>query len=203
MDVSEAKAALFSSDPQIVFSSHAVKRYENSQQEIEDDRKSGHKRHIISVGDHLKINYEVVKNVPGNLIELATTKGKKTPEQEEIARIAKFKSLYYKEQLNKLHDDFVTKSSILRAEDNEMHARAAAADAKEQPSLQQQYEWLQEIQSKLLQQYNEVVQEEKRWYLKKEVLLDANIRLDLFSTRDHLTGTVNMGKDTSHKSCIF
>ncbi|AET37684.1 Ies3p Ecym_1458 [Eremothecium cymbalariae DBVPG len=196
--MSDLSNTLFRKDIQLVYSNQAVKRYEAGVQEIDDDRKSGHKRHIICVDDHLKINYEVVKNVPGNLIELTGNKGKQGPEIDEITRINKFKSLYYKEQLNKLHDDFVTKSSSLRGD-----LEPAQAIDEPLPSLQQQHEWLKEIQAKLLKQYEDTVQEEKRWYMKKEVMLDANIKLDLFSTKDKVTGAIKLGKDNAHKSCIF
>lgn len=187
---------LLQSDAQLAFSRQAVRRYEAAAPEVDDDRKSGHKRHIISVDDHLKINYEVVKNVPGNLVDVASAKGKKAVKADEIARINKFKALYFKEQLHRLHDEFVTKSAALR-EDGALPAPPAP------PSQQQQYEWLCEIQAGLLQQYRDAVQEEKRWYLKKELLLDANIRLDLFTSRDSVSGTLKVGKDNTHKSCIF
>lgn len=195
---------LFRNDPQLMYSWQSVKRYNAPLQHLDDDRKSGHKRHIISVDDHLKINYEVVKNIPGNLIDLGSLKNKKTSEMDEVSRINKFRSLYYKEELNKFHDDFATKSSDLRAA-SDAALRQTLTDfiGGSNIPLEQQYVWLKEIQNFLFKQYQDEIQIEKSWYLRKEILLDANIKLDLFSSIDNFSGNINSTKENLHKSCIF
>ena len=61
-------------------------------------------------------------------------------------------------------------------------------------------EWLLQIQTNLIKEYKISQQEEKKWFLLKELLLDANIELDLFSAQNNITSTIDLGirEDGTH-----
>lgn len=188
--------SIIKNDTQLKYSQFAVSRYQQTRvKDLESDRKSGYKRHIINVDDNLKINYEIVKTIPGHLIDFKSKKKQK--DSDELLRISKYKLLCYKDRLNKLHDDFVTKN-------NEMREEEKHSDEDTEFILREQYIWLKEIQDQLISQYKQAIQEEKRWFIKKEMLLDANIKLDLFSERTSDSELVKIQNDSNiSKICIF
>ena len=50
--------------------------------------------------------------------------------------------------------------------------------------LTEQIEYLYEIQEKLLGQYKKLLRADEKWFVLRELLLDANVELDVFSEED-------------------
>lgn len=95
----------------------------------------------------------------------------------------------YKNKLYEMNDQYLEAVSQ-RIKD--MNTSAAAQSDDEVP-LEDQYEWLTQIQENLGDQYKALVNEEKKWFVFKELLLDANAELDLYSAQDDKKTIVKLG----------
>ncbi|SCU81357.1 LANO_0B02784g1_1 [Lachancea nothofagi CBS 11611] len=199
-------------DAQIKYSVNAIKRYKTSDYtDVDDERKSRHKRNIITVDDNLKINYEMVKTAPGTFIESSVSATKNKAVKEKAGRVAKMKTNYYKKRLYNMNEQFL-------AEHGTPDQSGSATSSSNSPSVseglnwspevegasfEQQLEWLSEMHTELMEQYRYLLQEEKKWFLKKEVMLDANVKLDLYATRDDENGGLQLGNRESSEMCSF
>lgn len=208
---------LLAKDTQIRYAQNAIRRYKSSEAvDVDDERKSRHKRNIISVDDNLKINYEMVKMTPGTFIESSVSTSKNKALKEKAGKVTKMKTNYYKKRLYNMNEQFLAEQGTLEpvscsdsqspesaADAGDAGDTAGAASIADDAPLDQQARWLAEIHKDLLQQYNTLLQEEKKWFLKKEVLLDANAKLDLFTTRDEDQSTLQLGSKDTAGLCMF
>ena len=132
------------------------------------------KRHIVAVDDISKMNYEMIKNSPGNVITNAN--------QDEID-ISTLKTRLYKDNLYTMNDQF------LQAVNDQIVTLNAAEQEQEQETEEvdlpddEKIDILSKIQENLLDEYQTLSQKERKWFVLKELLLDANVELDLFSNR--------------------
>lgn len=202
-------AKLLETDAQVKYALNAIRRYKNSDSiDVDDDRKSRHKRNIIAVDDNLKINYEMVKTTPGTFIETSVAASKNKALKEKAGKVSKMKTNYYKKRLYNMNEQFLSEQGTLdvATSNNELVSSENAGpptSPQDEPPIQQQIEWLTEIHRDLLQQYRTLLQEEKKWFLKKEVMLDANTKLDLFTTHDDDNNTFHLGSKDASSLCAF
>ncbi|EWG89848.1 Ies3p [Saccharomyces cerevisiae P301] len=118
------------------------------------------------------MNYEMIKNSPGNVITNAN--------QDEID-ISTLKTRLYKDNLYAMNDNF-----LQAVNDQIVTLNAAEQDQEtEDPDLSddEKIDILTKIQENLLEEYQKLSQKERKWFILKELLLDANVELDLFSNR--------------------
>lgn len=158
------------------------------------------RRHIISVDDSLKINYEMVKNVPGNF---PSRIGIRTPDemdmheeelQDKLALENEANTVKTKIYKQKLFDDNDTVLELVGTQLSHFQDPHTPSDqSKPRLSLREQLECLQKIQDNLLQDYKDSQKEEKKWFVLKELLLEANTELDLFSSQDYPNKVINLG----------
>lgn len=200
---------LLETDSQLNFARSAIQRYSAmASSEQEEDKKTGHKRNIIAVDDNLRINYEMVKTSPGNFLESVpastTSAAKNKAKKDQATKIGKLKTQYYKARLYDLNEKFSQKNGVSASQELlQDKLQREYENFDETPSLEQQCEWLTEIHERLVSQYKQSLQEEKKWFLKKELLLDANIKLDLFSSNDNSGGGIKFGDQDSSELCVF
>lgn len=151
------------------------------------------KRHIVNVDDTSKINYEMIKNSPGNL-PMLDQQDKGVPGNNVTAttdsEINTLKTKMYKNKLYEMNDDFLESISekILKINKH----KSDDVDDDDIP-LNYQLEWLSQIKDNLFGEYHSLVNEEKKWFILKELLLDANAELDLFSAQDEKKTTIKLG----------
>lgn len=155
---------------------------------------NNNKRHIINVDDTSKINYEMIKNTPGNLSSINGDGDEGVAASDNAAQMTDseinlIKTKMYKNKLYEMNDQYLEAVSQ-RIKD--MNTSAAAQSDDEVP-LEDQYEWLTQIQENLGDQYKALVNEEKKWFVFKELLLDANAELDLYSAQDDKKTIVKLG----------
>ncbi|CDO96493.1 unnamed protein product [Kluyveromyces dobzhanskii CBS 2104] len=150
---------------QLQRSKRAIARYKNAplHTSADEDRKSGNKRHIVAIDDSLKINYEVIRHIPGQLAQ-----------GDEIEDLNRLKLIHYKDSLNKMHEEYI---DVWKKDDTDL----ADTDytLQDEPTLIEEKEWLSELNGILSKDYKEAVQLEKKWFLLKEIMLEACTRLDL------------------------
>lgn len=165
------------------WSKRAVARYKVAplHMSADDDRKSGNKRHIVAIDDSLKINYEVIRHILGQLAQ-----------GEEIEDINRLKLVHYKDSLNKMHEEFI--SIWQKADDDIEESDYTNLD---EPTLLEHKKWLTELNEKLKSDYSEAIQLEKKWFLLKEILLEACTRLDLCSDSNPLLNKNQITLDES------
>ncbi|SCU78199.1 LAFA_0A05446g1_1 [Lachancea sp. 'fantastica'] len=185
--------SLVESDAQLRYAWNAIKRYKSNEPiDAEDDRKTRHKRNIIAVDDNLKINYEMVKTAPGTFIESSLSASKNKASKEKAWKVAKTKTNYYKKRLSNMNEQFLAEQFDSNGPNgsptNPTESSVSSSDVDSAYSLEQQTEWLSGLHRDLIQEYSLLVAEEKKWFLKKEILLDANVKLDLYATRDEDQG---------------
>ncbi|CCF57331.1 hypothetical protein KAFR_0C03390 [Kazachstania africana CBS 2517] len=175
---------LLKTDKQLQFAFKSIENYYNAKDTdlVKDalildlkDSTSNIRRHIVNVDDISRINYEMIKNAPGNLV---------ASEHENDVDIDLLKTKMFKNNLYELNDTYLNlinwKNSIREEQSNENDDNLNT----DLPSLNDQIEYLYQIQEKLLKQYNSMINNEKKWFTLRELLLDANIELDLFSTNE-------------------
>lgn len=135
------------------------------------------KRHVINIDDISKINYDVIRNTPGNISVLDSSN------YEDIDAI---KARYYRSSLHKMHDQFIDtlndrflqKSFDLNSQNDENE------NEDDQLPLNEQLSILCKIQQNLINDYRQIQREQQKWFQLKELLLDANIQLDLYSKNE-------------------
>lgn len=146
------------------------------------------KRHIVNVDDISKINYEMIKNTPGNLPDIDEKPDPKLNTSD--GEISGLKTKLYKNRLYDLNDDFLEHISH----------RMPATDEKlpEPPTLplQAQADLLTHVQENLIKDYQDLLNTERGWFILKEIMLDANAELDLFSTQEERKKTIKLGATT-------
>ncbi|SCU78572.1 LADA_0A06304g1_1 [Lachancea dasiensis] len=197
---------LVEKDAQVKYALNAIRRYKTSELiDADDERKSRHKRNIITVDDNLKINYEMVKIAPGTFIESSVAASKNKTTKEKAGKVSKMKTNYYKKRLYNMNELFLAdqvSSESTPTPTPTAHVAREAAN-KEPPSEQQQLQWLREVHLDLLQEYRSLLQEEKKWFLKKELMLDANVKLDLYSMRDDEQDGLLISNKVHNEMCSF
>lgn len=163
------------------------------------------KRHVINIDDISKINYDVIRNTPGNISMLDS------PNYEDIDAI---KARYYRSSLHKMHDQFIDtlNNRFLQKSFNSNNTQNDGDDGDDdddgneddQLSLNEQLSILYKIQQNLIKDYRQIQREQQKWFQLKEVLLDANIQLDLYSKNewgpDKLNGQNNANTSKSSTS---
>ncbi|CCE66187.1 hypothetical protein TPHA_0P00290 [Tetrapisispora phaffii CBS 4417] len=208
---------LVQSDKQLQFARRAVAKYQRQLDHGPDDSEAPldseglgaaaaqlNKRHIMNVDDISKINYEVVKSVPGNLLTplyAGTHKleGRQLDDERLENEVVQAKTKLYKNHLYTMNDEFLAALRAPAASTKAKRAREVADEESDEDladvPLQVQIQWLQEIQHDLMGTYKDLVNKEKKWFTLKEVILDANAELDLFSTKDveRAPPNVNLG----------
>ncbi|CEP63504.1 Ies3p LALA0_S08e03972g [Lachancea lanzarotensis] len=209
--------SLVENDAQVKYAWNAIKRYKSNEPiDAEDDRKTRHKRNIIAVDDNLKINYEMVKTAPGTFIESSLSASKDKNSKEQAWKVAKTKTNYYKKRLSNMNEQFLAEQfdananananangsaiSINGSTNNADSGVSPNLDVETASSLAQHTEWLCESHRDLLQEYSALVAEEKKWFLKKEIILDANVKLDLYATRDEENQGIELQATTADVS---
>lgn len=175
-------------DKQLEYAGNAVRRYQEREAlegaaAAQTSASGNNKRHIVNVDDASRINYEMIKNTPGNLPPLAGA------EEAQDAEISALKTRMYKGQLYRMNDEYLERVS----ERSEELLRAERAAGPVEVPLEDQHVWLQQIQEKLAAEYRRLVNEEKKWIVLKELLLDANTELDLYSAQDPTMKTITLG----------
>ncbi|CAI4045853.1 Ies3p SKDI_12G1050 [Saccharomyces kudriavzevii IFO 1802] len=155
---SSAPSTAADANPTSTFSSHT--------------NNSTFKRHIVAVDDISKMNYEMIKNSPGNVVTNAN--------QDEID-ISTLKTRLYKDNLYTMNDKF------LQAVNDQIVILNEAEQGQETEDIGlpdgEKIDILTKIQESLLEEYETLSQKERKWFILKELLLDANVELDLFSNR--------------------
>lgn len=156
-----------SEETPVQWTKKAIARYKSAALHLsaDDDRKSGNKRHIVAIDDSLKINYEVIRHIPGQLAQ-----------GEEIEELNRLKLVHYKDQLNKMHEEYID-----LWQQGEEEVEDTDYTQHEDSLLREEKEWLTEMNQQLRKEYRDAIQLEKKWFLMKEVLLEASTRLDLCS----------------------
>ncbi|CAL9728227.1 ino eighty subunit 3 [Monosporozyma unispora] len=143
------------------------------------------KRHIINIDNISKINYDVIRNTPGNI---STTY---SPKYEEIDAI---RARYYRSGLHKMHDKFIYELNNKFEEEATKYEETTTTKENEDIDLplNEQIDILYKIQENLLQDYKMSRKEYIKWFQLKEVMLDANVELDLYSKNEWIRhDTVN------------
>lgn len=175
-----------SADKQLEFAANAVRRY-RQQRPLEAAGagaqagvSGGNKRHIVNVDDTSRINYEMVKNTPGNLPAVGDA-------DAQDAEITGLKTRMYKGQLYRMNDEYLEQIS------SQCEKLATSGVQAVEAPLEDQYEWLRQIRAKLVEEYHGLVNEEKKWIVLKELLLDANTELDLYSAQHPSMATIKLG----------
>ncbi|CCK70594.1 Ies3p KNAG_0E03360 [Huiozyma naganishii CBS 8797] len=186
--------ALFERDEQLQHSANALSVYR------QDHRRNGGsgtrgsgslssiKRHIVNVDGVTKLNYEMIKNTPGNFVlrdDAATPIDEEDDPSEEIqfAELDAIKTKCYKSALYAMNDEYLRS---LETGAMSRHHTAKSSTHTTPLSPEEQVECLYEIQKNLIHDYRKVCQEEKKWFVLKELLLDANLELDLFSEQERV-----------------
>ena len=148
------------------------------------------RRHIMNIDDISRINYEMIKNSPGNMPATSSTDTDVQSKTENEVNI--FKTKMYKNNLYLMNDKFLNSVGDIVGEHSSGKKRGSSAveaensDNEEEDDipLEDQKKWLEEIQKDLIKRYRLILNDEKKWFTLKELLLDANAELDLFSTID-------------------
>ncbi|SCV00980.1 LAMI_0G08548g1_1 [Lachancea mirantina] len=196
-DLMNQFSRLVEDDAQLKYALNAVRRYKSSDAPVvEEERKNRHKRNIVSVDDNLKINYEMIKSTPGSFLDSAAS-SKPKAQKEQLNRITKLKTNCYKKRLYNMNEQFVQEHGQIEPLENTLEANKSDA------TLQQQVEWLSQIHQNLLRDYKQLLQEEKRWFIKKELMLETNLKLDLFSTKGEDRISIYFGSKDSGSLCFF
>lgn len=167
-------------DKQLQYARNAVKRYREF--EPLETAVASNKRHIMNVDDTSKINYEMIKNAPGNLPAVGGTIS-----GVQDAEISVLKTKTYKGRLYELNDEYLERANA------QVERLKKEPKVRSEVPLESQREWLEQIQQNLLHEYRALVKDEKKWIVLKELLLDANIELDLYSAQDPEKKTVKLG----------
>ena len=219
------------------------------------------KRHLLSVDDISRINYEVIKSTPGNvpapmiivrkddvpsslrdISDLSASLREKIDEinirrrKNMLSEIDSIKTKMFKKNLFAVNDWYIkrmaakvvqgstdTKSNgtVLPSTENNNNNNNnsnsisnnggdngsngtsiinegnmdQAKDSMttpdtdltledDEPPLTEQIECLYEIQEKLIGQYKKLLRADEKWFVLRELLLDANVELDVFSEED-------------------
>ncbi|AQZ19086.1 IES3 (YLR052W) [Zygosaccharomyces parabailii] len=147
------------------------------------------KRHIVNVDDISRINYEMIKNTPGNLRDITLPQDPKTGNSDN--EISTLKTKLYKNRLYDLNDDFLESISNRITPALQVQQRTETS-----LPLEDQISLLTQLQSNLIHDYHELLNTERKWFILKEIMLDANAELDLFSTQEERRTTVKLGATT-------
>ncbi|EDO17489.1 hypothetical protein Kpol_1058p26 [Vanderwaltozyma polyspora DSM 70294] len=154
------------------------------------------RRHIVNVDDISKINYEMIKNSPGNMVVVNGGSGNESDSETRLeSEVNGLKTKLFKNHLYSLNEDYL-KGVDTKVSDAAAAATVAAGESPEDIPLEDQSKWLKQIQIDLIGTYTSLVEQEKKWFAMKELLLDANAELDLFSTREVRKSqpNINMGE---------
>ncbi|GCE99372.1 hypothetical protein ZYGM_003845 [Zygosaccharomyces mellis] len=145
------------------------------------------KRHIVNVDDISKINYEMIKNTPGNLPDINEKADSKSNTSD--GEISGLKTKLYKNRLYDLNDDYLEIIS---------HRMPTEEKPPEPPllALSDQINLLSQVQHNLIADYQDLLNTERKWFILKEIVLDANAELDLFSTQEERKKTIKLGATT-------
>lgn len=220
-DIDTRYNTLFDNDKQIQFANNAIKSYQLDNYNssiINNDlhyKEKNHKivnsavavtnnnikRHILNIDNISKINYEMIKNVPGNIPLQNTTYGnelldtnssnsntKESNNNDETMKknamdlldIDNVKTKIFKNNLFEMNDKFIHKLP----QPNQSSSSSSNNESKIELPLDQQIDALYDLQKNLLQKYHSLQNIEKKWFALRETILDANIELDLFSEQD-------------------
>ncbi|KAG0666297.1 hypothetical protein C6P45_000258 [Maudiozyma exigua] len=204
-DIDTNYNTLFDNDKQIQFATNAIKSYQLDNYNssiINNDlhyKEKNHKmlnaavtinnnnikRHILNIDNISKINYEMIKNVPGNIPLQNTTYGNELLDKNndetmkkkamDLLDIDNVKTKIFKNNLFEMNDKFIHKLP---------QPNASNSSLKVELSLEDQIDALYDLQNNLLKQYHSLQNVEKKWFALRETILDANIELDLFSEQD-------------------
>ena len=211
------------------------------------------KRHILSVDDISRINYEVIKSTPGNVpapliivrkddvpsslrdtSDLSTSLQEKMDEinvrrrKNMLSEIDSIKTKMFKKSLFAINDWYIKRMAAKVAQggadkkssattnlsstnnNNNSNSGSGSGDVSstikegnvdqdkgpmttpnidltsedDELPLTEQIEYLYEIQEKLLGQYKKLLRADEKWFVLRELLLDANVELDVFSEED-------------------
>lgn len=173
--VDEDYTTLLQNDHQLQKACDVVKEYKKRVDDdttLEDECGGSWKRRIVNVDDTSRISYEMIKNVPGNVPN----------HEKEYNGIDALKTKIYKQKLMKMNDQFHKLHNSKINENDRLHQ--LNFDENELPTDEEQIEILYKIQENLLQDYKKLLAEEKKWFLLKELIMDANIELDLYSQEE-------------------
>lgn len=166
------------------------------------------KRHIIGVDNISRINYEMIKSTPGSVPLQSTADVTAASANTSIresapssasssfstavssrkraamyAEVEQAKTKMFKNQLFDMNDAYIAALTTARKIGQ---ADETAAQSSTLP-LDKQKEILQNIQTSLVEQYEALERDVRKWFTLRELLLDANIELDLFSEQDTRT----------------
>ncbi|CCH60758.1 hypothetical protein TBLA_0D02550 [Henningerozyma blattae CBS 6284] len=140
------------------------------------------KRHILAVDDLTKINYEVIKNTPGSFQSIESPESDPILESEiNLTKSKLFKNNLYSQNdavLQSIANKLQLGDIVNNEEANEYH------QIEKKIPIEKQISWLKQINQNLIKQYNSLLKEEKKWFILKELLLDANTEWDLYKSID-------------------
>lgn len=230
-DIDTRYNTLFDNDKQIQFANNAIKSYQLDNYNssiINNDlhyKEKNHKivnsavavtnnnikRHILNIDNISKINYEMIKNVPGNIPLQNTTYGnelldtnssnsntKESNNNDETMKknamdlldIDNVKTKIFKNNLFEMNDKFIHKLP---------QPNASKYESKIELPLNDQIDALYELQDNLLKKYHSLQNTEKKWFALRETILDANIELDLFSEQDLKVLPIEIGGNSKSR----
>lgn len=148
------------------------KKEKDANDKVEDDTNGSWKKRVLNVDDTSKMSYEIIKNVPGNLPN----------HEKEYNGIDLLKTQIYKQKLSRMNDQFI---KLHNRKINEVdNLEESDFGNTKLPTDEEQIDILYQIQQNLLMDYNKLLAEEKKWFFLKELIMDANIELDLYSQEE-------------------
>lgn len=179
-DIDRQYDELFQNDRQLHHSRNAIHNYQKEFNKMDDNfthraNLFPMKRHIINIDNISKINYDVIRNTPGNLTY-----------SSNLDDLDTLKAKYYRSGLHKMHDQFINNLN-----DEFIHDIKAQSDINDSDnnsgnvplSLEEQVETLYTVQENLLNDYRAIKRQQRKWFQLKELMLEANINLDLYSKK--------------------
>jgi len=235
-ELDEQYSSLFKKDKQLQFAANAINHYkiDKTTHTIQNDlhyyKEKGHirthnsniKRHILNIDNTSRINYEMIKNIPGNIpvgnTIISSSNNSNNNEDEDGNNAAEdgnndndndndgdgddddddddenmnskkrtldlididiVKTKIFKNNLFEMNDSFINKLPKFENDTPEEETSATL-----QLPLNEQLDSLYQLQHGLLNQYSLLQNLEKKWFALREINLDANIELDLFSEQD-------------------
>ncbi|KAH3903067.1 uncharacterized protein SCODWIG_03719 [Saccharomycodes ludwigii] len=221
---------LLKEDPQLQNSLKSIQRYKKTSNDPDPFKRVKKTRHnILTVDENNKINYENIRLVPGSFGEYTTNDYNTTlknetdepssqQEQTNSAttnnnddsntlklynKISSTKIKNYKQQLVGQNDTFLSIPVSPISSDGDNININIQDNTEETQALLHYINDLQKMHTELIDEYRQVKHQQLNWFLKKELMLDANMKLDLYSIRDILTDQLTVDNKSITKSEVL
>ena len=113
-------------------------------------------------------------------------------EKKIVAKLSQTKTRSLKSYLSNQNNTMCTNIEHLNEKYSTEEASVPRTDEMDDQNLQSYLNDLQELQKKLLDEYKYWKNKETKMFLKKELLLDANLKVDIFAKPTSLTETLQL-----------